>query len=107
MSRRRPGCLRREPGLALKRRLAKRDGGARCFYCRTAFADLAAATFDHYVPYRLWRRNLPRNLVLACGPCNHAKADALPWPLVWLLLASVRPPVELVAVERPGVLLAA
>lgn len=66
--------------------VAKRDG-ARCHYCRTEFGDdLTGVTLDHYVPYSVWPVSKPRNLVLACDPCNNAKADALPWPLVWLLL---------------------
>ncbi|MCX4664712.1 HNH endonuclease [Streptomyces uncialis] len=65
--------------------LAGRDGGL-CHYCRVAFGpDLAGATLDHYVPYRLWQMNKPRNLVLACGPCNETKADSLP-PILALLL---------------------
>lgn len=70
--------------------LAFRDGPA-CFYCRRPFADPAMeATFDHYLPSALWltrRHNAPWNVVLACQDCNGAKGDALPWPLVWLLLA--------------------
>jgi 5-methylcytosine-specific restriction endonuclease McrA len=71
----------------LRESLAKRDGAC-CFYCRAPFRKLNhKATLDHYVPYRLWRGWAEDNLVLACRPCNEAKADALPWPLVWLLLA--------------------
>ncbi|WP_275559606.1 HNH endonuclease [Streptomyces sp. 5-6(2022)] len=66
--------------------VAERDG-ARCHYCRTEFGeDLAGATLDHYIPYSLWPMSKPRNLVLACDPCNNAKADALPLALAWLLL---------------------
>lgn len=85
MSRRRPGSVKGDKGRALKRRLAVRDG-ARCFYCRACFDDPTTATLDHYVPYRLWRANRPRNLVLACAPCNQAKGGCLPWPVAWLLL---------------------
>ncbi|AEM87068.1 HNH endonuclease [Streptomyces violaceusniger] len=68
--------------------VAERDG-ARCHYCRTPFPeDLVGATLDHYVPYSLWPMSKPRNLVLACAPCNNAKADALPLTLAWLLLTA-------------------
>lgn len=68
--------------------VAKRDG-ARCFYCRTAFtADLSGVTLDHYIPYSLWPMSKPRNIVLACDPCNSRKGDALPVPFAWLLLRS-------------------
>jgi 5-methylcytosine-specific restriction endonuclease McrA len=73
------------PNAARKRRikasLISRDGMA-CFYCRTPFADAAAATVDHLVPQSHipgWRL---ANLVLACEPCNHAKADLLPQALL-------------------------
>lgn len=68
------------------RRIAKRTG-YRCFYCRQAFTEDVQPTFDHYVPYSLWRTGRHDALVLACWPCNERKADTLPWPLVWLLLA--------------------
>ncbi|MEF9904763.1 HNH endonuclease [Streptomyces sp. P9-A2] len=65
--------------------LAERDG-RHCFYCRAPFDSLKQATTDHYVPRSVWACNLPANLVLACEPCNRAKDNRLPWPLVWLLL---------------------
>lgn len=87
MSRRhRAGCIRGERGRALRRGLAARDGN-RCFYCPTRFPDPAAATLDHFVPWRLWPTNRAANLVLACRACNAAKADALPLTFAWLLLA--------------------
>lgn len=71
----------------LRRLLADRDG-ARCFYCQEPFPEMSSeATLDHYVPYALWQGWQPANLVLACRSCNGAKADLLPWPLVWLLRA--------------------
>lgn len=67
--------------------IVRRDG-RHCHYCRRPFSpDLAGATLDHYIPHRLWRMNKPRNLVLACRPCNDTKADYLPFALAWLLLA--------------------
>lgn len=75
---------------ALRLHLALRDGQC-CFYCRKPFAKLSGkATLDHYIPYRMWQSWKPRNLVLSCRRCNEAKGDALPWPLVWLLLATLR-----------------
>ncbi|WP_067226448.1 HNH endonuclease [Streptomyces sp. NBRC 109706] len=73
-----------------RRTLAWRDG-ARCFYCRLPFPDpeLAGSTLDHYVPHSLLATNANWNMVLACRPCNLAKADVLPWPVVWLLLGLV------------------
>ncbi|GGK60031.1 hypothetical protein Ppa06_26220 [Planomonospora parontospora subsp. parontospora] len=70
--------------------MAARDG-SRCFYCWIPFDDPADGTLDHYVPLCMWRTSKPWNFVLACQPCNNAKADRLPWPLVWLLLAGARP----------------
>lgn len=84
----RPSTARRKKYRAM---VAERDGHA-CHYCRAPFAgDLADASLDHYVPWALWRQNRVCNFVLACEPCNTAKADVLPWPLVWVLLATFRP----------------
>ena len=73
--------------MEFRRGLALRHG-ARCFYCHTPFPDPAVATLDHYLPWCLSHRNDKYNLVLACESCNNAKADQLPWPLVWVLLAA-------------------
>lgn len=74
-----------QPNAARKRQiktsLIRRDGLA-CFYCATPFADAAEATVDHLVPQAQlpgWRM---ANLVLACPPCNQAKADRLPQALL-------------------------
>jgi len=70
------------------REIAARPGhGRRCFYCRRSFHGIEGITFDHYIPYCLWRTGRHDALVLACRPCNERKADRLPWPLVWILLA--------------------
>ncbi|MEV8396183.1 HNH endonuclease signature motif containing protein [Streptomyces sp. NPDC057596] len=63
--------------------------GPRCFYCRRKFGTtrLRRKTLDHYIPYRIWPGWNIENLVLACERCNNAKADSLPWPVVWLLLS--------------------
>jgi 5-methylcytosine-specific restriction endonuclease McrA len=77
-------CLRGARGIGARYALARRDG-RRCFYCRQPFLDLTKATFDHYIPYRLWRTNRRINLVLACEPCNTRKGSALPLGLVLVL----------------------
>jgi 5-methylcytosine-specific restriction endonuclease McrA len=71
--------------------LAARDG-RRCFYCGRNFKKRSRRrkTLDHYVPHRYWPGWQLENLVLACEGCNAVKADRLPWPLVWLLLAAFR-----------------
>lgn len=61
----------------LKRQLAARDGAV-CFYCGHRFAALTGATIDHLIPYSVWPTWRQVNLVLACHPCNQAKADRLP-----------------------------
>lgn len=68
--------------------IQNRDG-RRCFYCRRNFRrrPMRRKTLDHYIPHRIWPGHELDNLVLACERCNLAKADSLPWPLVWLLLA--------------------
>ncbi|WP_223771686.1 HNH endonuclease [Streptomyces huiliensis] len=73
-----------------KAQLAARDG-QRCAYCRRPFAELREATLDHVVPIRLlftWSAN---HLVLACRPCNNAKADRLPLSLALLIARSADP----------------
>lgn len=72
--------------------LRERDG-RRCFYCRRNFkkTPMRRKTLDHYIPHRMWPAWEVDNLVLACEGCNTAKDDSLPWPLVWLLLATYRP----------------
>ncbi|MGW2588285.1 HNH endonuclease, partial [Streptomyces virginiae] len=73
---------------ARKYQLAIRDG-AHCTYCRAPFTDLRNATLDHVVPIRLFRTWSAAHLVLACPPCNHAKADRLPLLISLLLIGSV------------------
>lgn len=58
--------------------------GPVCAYCGFAFAA-DAMTLDHVRPRRgLTAYDRPDNLVLACSPCNAAKADT---PLLAFLLA--------------------
>ncbi|MFJ8822394.1 HNH endonuclease [Streptomyces sp. NPDC102467] len=70
----------------------KARDGKRCFYCARNFKKrpMRRKTVDHYIPWCLWPGYEVANLVLACERCNFSKADRLPWPLVWLLLAEYR-----------------
>ncbi|MFF9916074.1 HNH endonuclease [Streptomyces globisporus] len=70
---------------ARKHQLALRDG-QRCAYCALPFASLREATLDHVVPVSLLRTWSAGALVLACRPCNHAKADRLPLSLALLIV---------------------
>lgn len=64
--------------------LAQRDGGEVCFYCKHPLRykkeseKYRKATFDHFVPRVLGGKGNIDNLVLACAPCNFAKANKLP-----------------------------
>ncbi|MEW2312303.1 HNH endonuclease [Streptomyces sp. NPDC006864] len=80
-SRPRPNSARRR---ARKAQLAARDG-LRCYYCRAAFRELREATADHIVPVSLYRTSSVGALVLACRPCNLAKADRLPLSMALLI----------------------
>jgi 5-methylcytosine-specific restriction endonuclease McrA len=71
---------------ARKRTLAVRDG-AWCTYCGRLFADLRQATIDHVVPVSLFPTWRLEHTVLACHPCNQAKADRLPLTLAVVLTA--------------------
>lgn len=76
---RKPGSKRRR---FLKKRLAQRDG-RQCFYCGTQFnRRLDGATVDHLIPRSLVHTWAQAALVLACHPCNEAKADQLPQTLL-------------------------
>ncbi|MEV0998513.1 HNH endonuclease signature motif containing protein [Nonomuraea sp. NPDC050202] len=69
--------------------LINRDG-AFCFYCGVAFGERTRATIDHLVPQSQIPGWKLANLVLACYPCNQAKADQL--PQVFLLRQGWRRP---------------
>ncbi|MEW5536650.1 HNH endonuclease [Streptomyces cyaneofuscatus] len=75
---------------ARKHQLALRDG-QRCAYCAVPFASLREATLDHVVPVSLLRTWSAGALVLACRPCNHAKADRLPLSLALLVVWAYSP----------------
>ncbi|MFJ6464059.1 HNH endonuclease [Streptomyces sp. NPDC091387] len=68
-----------------KEQLARRHG-ARCTYCRRPFVTLREATLDHIVPVSLLRTWSVGALVLACRPCNHAKADRFPLSMALLIV---------------------
>ncbi|MEU8616295.1 HNH endonuclease signature motif containing protein [Streptomyces sp. NPDC048623] len=73
-----------------KAQLAARDGW-RCTYCRRRFRQLCDATMDHVVPISLYRTWSANALVLACEPCNRAKADRLFLSIALLLVWSTDP----------------
>ncbi|MDX3485545.1 HNH endonuclease [Streptomyces anulatus] len=75
---------------ARKHQLALRDG-QRCAYCALPFVSLREATLDHVVPVSLLRTWSAGALVLACRPCNHAKADRLPLSLALLIVWAYGP----------------
>ncbi|WP_432009552.1 HNH endonuclease [Streptomyces bacillaris] len=89
-SRPRPNSARRR---ARKAQLASRDG-LRCYYCRAAFRELREATADHIVPVSLYRTSSVGALVLACRPCNLAKADRLPLSMALLIVWTYGPDVR-------------
>lgn len=72
-------------GMPTKVLLYARDGG-KCAYCRKPLS-LRAATVDHVVPKsRGASLGLSKdqigdwtNVTTACSPCNHVKADKMPW----------------------------
>ncbi|WP_432021325.1 HNH endonuclease [Streptomyces sp. 1222.5] len=86
----RPPHLNSHRRRARKQRLAARDG-AQCYYCRRPFRELREATADHIAPVSLWRSWSLSSLVLACRPCNDAKADRFPLSLALVLLAWADP----------------
>ncbi len=63
-----------------------RDGD-RCAYCQSR-----AETLDHVVPRSRGGRHEWDNVVAACRPCNHRKADRLLRELGWTLPFAPRPP---------------
>ncbi|MGW2545284.1 HNH endonuclease [Kitasatospora sp. NPDC001574] len=66
----------------LRAALAERDGAA-CWYCHAPFGPgLDGATLDHLVPRSVVPTWALAALVLACAPCNEAKADRAPAALL-------------------------
>lgn len=48
---------------------------------------MVGATIDHVVPRSLFRTNALAHALLACQPCNQAKADRLPLTIALILCA--------------------
>lgn len=61
----------------LVKRLAKRDGGMRCFLCKQALT-FETVTIEHWIPRAKGGTNEDHNLRLACQPCNNSKSDIMP-----------------------------
>jgi hypothetical protein len=61
----------------LVKRLAKRDGGLKCFLCSCALT-LETVTIEHWIPRAHGGTNEDHNLRLACQPCNNKKSDVIP-----------------------------
>lgn len=75
-----PGRFRPTPKLTRQKRLREirrclyeRDG--RCFYCKKRFERFEESTLDHLKPRAKGGTDSIHNLLLACVPCNRAKAD--------------------------------
>jgi 5-methylcytosine-specific restriction endonuclease McrA len=56
------------------RALVLRRDAHRCQYCGVR----GATTIDHVMPQSRGGKDTWENLVTACGPCNHGKADRTP-----------------------------
>lgn len=54
--------------------LAQRDGN-HCHWCHQPFGGDETPTIDHVTPRSKGGRDALWNLVLACAPCNWARAD--------------------------------
>lgn len=52
-------------------------GHVKCYYCNKGL-NAKHATIDHYRPLSKGGADRPRNWVIACEPCNSAKADLDP-----------------------------
>ena len=59
-----------------------REQGNRCAYCGVNFENLEAGkpTADHYIPLGKGGMETFSNIVAACSPCNHKKANTMPAP---------------------------
>lgn len=57
---------------------------APCFYCKVPLS-FSEATVDHLVPKARGGGEGETNFVLACEPCNIAKADLTDWEFIPLL----------------------
>lgn len=75
---------------ALLTRLAVRDGGMVCFYCKVELV-FENCTLDHVIPKSKGGRDTFDNYVLACDPCNHDKGDRIIQPREVIPLLSKNP----------------
>lgn len=57
----------------IQAKLQKQKG--HCYWCKIKFGKY---TIDHYVPLSRGGSNWPKNIVLACWPCNLSKGNKLP-----------------------------
>lgn len=64
-------------GLARRMRLAERDGGMRCAYCKAEHPP-ELLVLEHVVPHSAGGRNADFNRVLACRTCDGRKRDRTP-----------------------------
>jgi 5-methylcytosine-specific restriction endonuclease McrA len=76
---RRRGTRRQRARRELRRTCLQRQG-YKCHYCQIPISDMdGTATLDHVMPVSKGGAVFDLdNCVAACGPCNTAKADALP-----------------------------
>lgn len=81
------GAQRARQSRTTKKRLAAKHGWE-CFYCGCGLS-VETGTVDHVIPLSRGGTNRIDNKVLACLPCNSAKADALPEE--WIAARSQQP----------------
>jgi 5-methylcytosine-specific restriction endonuclease McrA len=58
--------------------LLARDGDL-CYYCERQFSEELPPTFEHLVSLKDGGTDKLENLVLACWPCNNARANDPTW----------------------------
>lgn len=61
-----------------RRKILLRDGN-KCHYCHREYTDDLPPTFDHIVGLKDGGTDDLNNLVLACWPCNNARANDPTW----------------------------
>lgn len=61
-----------------REKVLARDGNL-CAYCKREFSDDLPPTFDHVVGLKDGGSDRIENLVLACWPCNNARANDPTW----------------------------
>lgn len=60
----------------LIKRLAKRDGGRKCSYCKKEL-EVKYCTIDHVIPRSRGGKDSFENYVIACHPCNNGKGSKI------------------------------